>query len=404
MNTHALVVKNIPADWQVEKLKEKFNMNTKNGKVVDVKLTKEKFAFVFFDTEDAVNEWVDRKYLVCEDDVVLDLGKGERNCSLFVCVRTSVVGLEMVKENLEKKYEKISIFEIQAVEKSKDILQLIVKLQSKTDAESAKNFIEKEFGEGVEVVWADRDQLPIALHLTFNVKNEIGFNKDSCEKFFLDIQEDENNPVLFSVDLPRERKSLYKGYGTLTYEISDRGLRECSRILSLGNVKISNVVVKLTQHRKSKMEIKEDNANSLYSSCYTGIYHPFPPSFLPYNNVLGYHNNSILSSSLTNENLKSTSPGYSPSLYYPLENSNPGYPLNYSLNSGTFSYLTERQNITSLSSKASVFVPTCKMSISPEEDSSEKFEFDSLFVDRRLEEQFRRVKSLCDQIILNFSN
>jgi hypothetical protein len=149
--------------------------------------------------------------------------------------------------------------------------QVILKFRTRQHAEENRKFLEQLYcgnPKSINVLWADRDGLPIAAHLSFNKKhannantvNSDGFTKESLENFFYEelksnmTDEEKQNisssSIKLTVDLPRER-GLLQGYGTLTYETSFKGIEECQRICSKYSTLITScgVMIKITPHK-----------------------------------------------------------------------------------------------------------------------------------------------------------
>jgi hypothetical protein len=155
----------------------------------------------------------------------------------------------------------------------------------------------------VEITWIDREIYPIAIHISFN-RNHINtiisddgenvFNREIIEDYFYKLQEVANGiekvnkkKIMIMVDLPRDEHGHYRGYGTVQYEKSYYGMKECKGILEKYPIiqfkvgkKNKNVEMKLTLHHKFQVSMSSSPSSSSSSS--SSSCSPLSPSQLQY--------------------------------------------------------------------------------------------------------------------------
>jgi hypothetical protein len=239
---YTLIIKNINKYLTAEKLCEMFE--SKKGKIKDVKLG-EKYGFIEYDKEEALNEWLKIKEYRCEDGTILELGKGEKNSTLYMKIMDSKINIS----EIVKIWEKVPVLSCDV-----EGLEMIIKFENRYIAEDVKKLVEREYdNKEVKVTWADKDNINIGIHLSFNGShaNSLGdkFNKEILEKKFLE----EKKTVNFSIDLPREY-GKYKGYGTVVYEATFEGIKKCEGILNrLGKSFLAEggILINISEHRRS---------------------------------------------------------------------------------------------------------------------------------------------------------
>jgi hypothetical protein len=265
-----LNVKNIPAKPGTNfDLKEIFKCD--KGNVTNVKIV-DKYGFVTFDSQEALDYWLEKKYIKCEDGTILDLGIGEKNKTLHIWLKNNsqkkikdiIIDLKLVPIlSLETSIDGKNKNEDNNDEKNRE---MIITFENRLVAEDAEEYLRDNHNSCIEMRWVDRDSYPISIHISFNQSVDINvFNKEILEEHLYSLQDEENDDVekkeneksekkkekiKIFVDLPRE-KGHYRGYGTIQYDKTYSGMKECKRIIEKHPlIKIKTVTIKLAPHHR----------------------------------------------------------------------------------------------------------------------------------------------------------
>jgi hypothetical protein len=238
----------------------------------------DKYGFVTFDSQEALDYWLEKKSIKCEDETILDLGVGEKNKTLHiklnnnskVTIKDIIKYLSLVPIlSLETSIDGKNKNEDNNDEKNKEMM---ITFENRLVAEDVEKYLRDNHSSNLEMRWVDRDSYPIAIHISFNQSVDINvFNKEILEEYVYSLQDEDNDDIekkedkkkeneksektkekikMFA-DLPRE-KGHYRGYGTIQYDKTYSGMKECKRIIEKHPlIKIGTITIKLTLHRRS---------------------------------------------------------------------------------------------------------------------------------------------------------
>jgi hypothetical protein len=268
-----LNIKNIPNKFGRDELEKIFSCD--KGNITNVKVVGS-YGFITFDKKEALQYWLEKKFVKCEDGTILDLGIGEKNKTLHVKLRdNSKIRIKDIKNFLNLAPMSSLETSIDGINKNEDTddesnKETIITFESRPIAEDAQEYLRGHYDLDLEIAWMDRDSYPIAIHMSFNRTSsntaDINFfNKEIIEEYLYLLQDEDDDDVeeknekkkekkkekiKMFVDFPREQ-GLYRGYGTIQYDKTYSGMKECKRIIEKHPlITVGTVTIKLTPHHR----------------------------------------------------------------------------------------------------------------------------------------------------------